>query len=44
MPADPFQLKFAIKDRLDSEVGVIKADVDYRTAIIELRSLSGCCE
>jgi outer membrane protein TolC len=44
LPADPFQMKFAIKNRLDSEVGVLKADVDWRNAIIELRSLAGCCE
>lgn len=44
LPADPFQLKYALRDRLDSEVGVLKADVDWRNAIIELRSLAGCCE
>jgi outer membrane protein TolC len=44
LPADPFQLKFAIKDRLEAEVGVLKTDGDYRNAVIELRSLAGCCE
>ena len=44
LPTDPFQLKFAIKDRLESELGVIKADVDYRNAVVELRSLAGYCD
>ena len=41
MPTDPFQLKFAIKDRLESELGAIKADLDYRNAIVEVRSIAG---
>lgn len=41
MPTDPFQLKFAIKDRLESELGAIKADVDYRNAVVEVRSIAG---
>ena len=41
LPTDPFQLKFAIKDRLESELGAIKADVDHRNAIVELRSMGG---
>ena len=36
LPTDPFQLKFAIKDRLESELGVIKADVDHRNAVVEV--------
>jgi outer membrane protein TolC len=42
LPTDPFQLKFAIKDRLESELGAIKADVDYRNAVVEVRSIAGC--
>ena len=44
MPTDPFQLKFAIKDRLESELGAIKADVDFRNAVVEVRSIAGFCE
>ena len=44
MPTDPFQLKFAIKDRLESELGAIKADLDYRNAIVEVRSIAGYSE
>ena len=44
LPTDPFQLKFAIKDRLDSELGAIKADLDYRNAIVEVRSIAGYSE
>ncbi len=44
LPTDPFQLKFAIKDRLESELGAIKADVDYRNAVVEVRSIAGCCD
>ncbi|MEX0642343.1 MAG: hypothetical protein WD468_06565, partial [Pirellulales bacterium] len=44
MPSDPFQLKFAIKDRLESELGAIKADVDFRNAVVEVRSIAGYCE
>ena len=41
LPTDPFQLKFAIKDRLEAELGAVKADVDRRNAVVELRSLNG---
>lgn len=44
MPTDPFQLKFAIKDRLESELGAIKADLDFRNAVVEIRSIAGYCE
>ena len=44
LPTDPFQLKFAIKDRLESELGAIKADVDFRNAVVEVRSIAGYCE
>ena len=44
LPSDPFQLKFALKDRLESEVGLIKADLDYRNAVVEVRSLAGICD
>jgi outer membrane protein TolC len=44
LPTDPFQLKFAVKDRLESELGAIKADVDYRNSVVELRSIAGFCE
>jgi outer membrane protein TolC len=44
LPTDPFQLKFAVKDRLESELGVVKADVEFRNAIVELRSITGFCE
>ena len=44
LPTDPFQLKFAIKDRLESELGAIKADVDHRNAVVEVRSIAGFCE
>jgi outer membrane protein TolC len=44
LPADPFQFKFAIKSRLESELGAIKAELDYRNAVIELRSLTGQAE
>jgi hypothetical protein len=44
LPTDPFQLKFAVKDRLESEIGAIKADLEYRTAVVEVRSLAGYCE
>lgn len=44
MPSDPFQLKFAIKDRLESELGAVKADLDYRNAVVEIRSIAGYCE
>ena len=41
LPEDPFQLKFAIEDQLESEIGAIKAELDYRNAIVEVRSLTG---
>jgi outer membrane protein TolC len=44
LPMDPFQLKFAVKDRLEAELGAIKADLDYRTAVVEVRSIAGYCE
>jgi outer membrane protein TolC len=44
LPEDPFQLKFALKDRLESELGAIKADLDYRSAVVEVRTLAGVCE
>jgi outer membrane protein TolC len=44
LPTDPFQLKFAVKDRLESELGAIKADVEYRNAVVEVRSIAGFCE
>ena len=44
LPTDPFQLNFATKDRLESELGAIKADVDYRNAVVEVRSIAGFCE
>ncbi|MCI0332140.1 MAG: TolC family protein [Planctomycetes bacterium] len=44
LPADPFQLKFAAKDRLEAELGAIKADLDYRNAVVELRAITGQCE
>ncbi len=42
LPTDPFQLKLAAKARLESELGAIKADLDYRTAVVELLSITGC--
>ena len=44
LPTDPFQLSFAIKSRLESELGAIKAELDYHAAVIELRSLAGLVE
>jgi outer membrane protein TolC len=44
LPTDPFQLKFALKDRLESELGAVKADLEYRTAVVEVRTIAGCCE
>jgi outer membrane protein TolC len=44
LPTDPFQFKFAVKSRLESELGAIKADLDYRNALIELRSITGQAE
>jgi len=44
LPTDPFQLSFAIKSRLESELGAIKAELDYHNAVVELRSLAGLVE
>jgi hypothetical protein len=41
MPTDPFQLKFVLEGKLESELGAIKAELDHRTAIVELRSVTG---
>jgi outer membrane protein TolC len=41
LPKDPFQLKFALKDRLEAELGAIKSDLEYRNAVVELRALTG---
>jgi outer membrane protein TolC len=44
LPTDPFQLKFAVKDRLESELGAVTAELGLRTAIAELRSVTGQLE
>lgn len=44
LPSDPFQLKFALKDRLEAEIAAIKAELDYRNAVVELRSIAGLAE
>ena len=38
---DPFQLKFVLEAKLQAELGAIKAELDHRTAIVELRSATG---
>lgn len=43
LPADPFQLKFVLKDRLDAELGAIKAEAEYGVAVAELNSVTGRC-
>jgi outer membrane protein TolC len=41
IPTDPFQLKFVLEEKLEAELGTIKADLDHRTAVAELRSITG---
>jgi hypothetical protein len=41
LPTDPFQLKSALKDRLEAELGAIKADLEYRNAVVELQAATG---
>jgi hypothetical protein len=43
LPADPFQLKFVLKDRLDADLGAIKAEAEYDVAVAELTSVTGRC-
>jgi hypothetical protein len=40
LPTDPFQLKFVLEERLEAELCAIKAELDHRTAIVELRSVT----
>ena len=37
LPTEPFQLKFALKDRLESELGAVKGRPGYRDAVVEVR-------
>ena len=39
--ADPVALKAAMQARMEAAVAAIKAELDYRTAIVELQSIAG---
>jgi hypothetical protein len=41
MPNDPFQIKVVLEEKLEAELGVIKAELDHRIAVAELRSVTG---
>lgn len=41
---DMTALKMELQARLEAEIAAIKAELDYRTAIVELRSMAGCEE
>ncbi len=41
---DMTALKAALQARLDAEIAAIKAELEYRTAIVELRSMAGLDE
>jgi outer membrane protein TolC len=43
LPTDPFQLKVELKAKLESGLGEVKAELDLRTAVAELDSLTGRC-
>jgi outer membrane protein len=42
LPADPFQLKSVLKDRLDLGLAAVKAEAEYGVAVAELKSVTGC--
>ncbi len=41
---DMTAMKAELQARLESGIAAIKAELDYRTAIVELRSMTGCEE
>jgi outer membrane protein TolC len=43
-PTDPAALKTAAEALLNAEVAAIKADLDFRTAVAELRNITGLAE